>query len=264
MPANIVDISNFDDPVTAPSDSDAGLASGELRNTVQKLADRTRYLYDKWFNVVVSLAALKALTGMTNGEKRFVRGHGWYEFRASDLAVEISPWILEPSAFGAGRWYHELADLLAANLGIATLSSTGKLVQAVPNRMMQFASDWFNDYTTNSATQVDVSGASIALGTAGVVGDLVHVTAHFGIQAVGAGLVDIVVTEAGGADVPVSGAGYTYSGGTTPAFRAGAIGGVHPVGNPGAIVVKLRARGDGTNNCTVYAPGLLTATHMRP
>lgn len=48
MPQNIADVSTFTDPITAPADGDPLNAASIVPLSVQGLADRTRYLFDKF------------------------------------------------------------------------------------------------------------------------------------------------------------------------------------------------------------------------
>lgn len=102
MPTNLTDVDSFD-TATGPSGSDIRNAA-DVRSHLQKLANRTRYLYNR-SNPLADIAALKAIntTGMASGNVRKVTGQGDFTFDSASLLTELIPFVVTPTT-GPGRW----------------------------------------------------------------------------------------------------------------------------------------------------------------
>lgn len=102
---DLTEVDAFTDPVNVIADGEM-LSNAVLRRGHQATANRTRWLYNRAVGVLSDFDELRAVTGMVNGEKAYVQGEGIYEYRASDVTAERVPWIIDPTASGAGRWFH--------------------------------------------------------------------------------------------------------------------------------------------------------------
>lgn len=116
MPQDITDNDEFSSPCTAPADSDSRNAASVL-NPFQKLANRTRWLYNKITNGVPriryfdDLADLVNVTGMVEGDVAVVNDTylGLYIYDASTTGAQIYPWSMKPNGAAdgdPGRWRH--------------------------------------------------------------------------------------------------------------------------------------------------------------
>jgi len=156
---DLTDVDTFTDPVNVIADGEL-LSTAVLRRGHQANANRTRWLYNRAIQQLADFSELRALTGMTNGEKAFVMGEGIFEYRASDTTAERIPWIIDPTASGAGRWFH--VDYAKRPLVYEFSStSTGAFITA-----------------HTSATYADVTGVSIAVPDC-VVGDVLVIDSTF-------------------------------------------------------------------------------------
>jgi hypothetical protein len=102
MPANLTDTDNFDTAITPVGGDTRNAAS--VRDALQTLANRTRYLYNR-LTPLADIAALKAVvtTGMANDTTRVVRALGTFHLDTASAAAEVTPFVVQPNV-GPGRW----------------------------------------------------------------------------------------------------------------------------------------------------------------
>lgn len=119
MPIVLPETDVFDSDLDFPGPLDAGsVASGSPLHTFgSKVANRTRWLYNKITGGVpriqfyTSTAALAAVTGQANGDVAIVNSTylGIYIYDTSNSGADLSPWFIKPSGFldaTPGRWRH--------------------------------------------------------------------------------------------------------------------------------------------------------------
>lgn len=116
MPTNLTDVDSFD-TATGPTGADIRNAA-DVRSHLQKLANRTRYLFNR-INPLADTAALKAIntTGMSTGVSRFVTGQGDFTFDSTSLLTENIPFVITPTT-GPGRWIAATAHRTTKTLRI--------------------------------------------------------------------------------------------------------------------------------------------------
>jgi hypothetical protein len=175
-------------------------AAGEPRTAAsiqapfQTLTNRTKWLKDEIvevaayssgitkFRQAADITALKAITSSSyaDGQVCFVLGYGVYHYTAASAASVSEPWIVKPDdVAGNGRWLHAEYLLKAANSGLATLNSSGKLTSGqLENRIvaMGIAS---GSYTTTGA-EADMTSITTTL-TGLLTGDKVFVDFSAGV-----------------------------------------------------------------------------------
>lgn len=144
MPSIVTEDGSFPETIEVPDDGE-GATSASLEDTfVQDLSNRTRHDHTiltvsgvPRIRSVANVAALKAATGMASGDTRYVDGIGLYFFLAGSLTPEAGIWVVAPNV-GAGRWIHELAGVIVdtTSVGVATFGATGKVLNPVPNRVL--------------------------------------------------------------------------------------------------------------------------------
>jgi hypothetical protein len=124
----------FDETVQVPDGTDARTA-GSLLPAFETLADRTRFFKAqldtgiKRVREFASLGALKALTGMGDGEVALVVGLGLYRYEAAAADASAEPLVLVPNGAG-GRWRHHMASIAGLAGGFASLDSPSGRVKA--------------------------------------------------------------------------------------------------------------------------------------
>ena len=170
--------------------------------------------------VLADFTALRGISNQVLGERMYVQGCGHYEWRASSVAAESLPWIVSPG--GTGRWYHELYAVQAANNGLATLDTNGRVVQLPYNATQLALATRLSATQTISATSfTDVPNLALTL-TGVQVGDIVIIDADVSLWSTNSnfGYVRLIVFD--GAQVPLPDSGATVdcsvnSGNTNPA-----------------------------------------------
>src|SRR5947207_509033 len=135
MPTTINGTPTFANAITVPSAGDAANVASVIP-AFQGVLNNAKAVFDQAnstgvlaVRAVADLAALKALTGMVDGQCAIVRKFGLFVYSDPDATTESLPWIAQPSAAGTGRWFHILESVRAASTGLATLAS-GKVPTA--------------------------------------------------------------------------------------------------------------------------------------
>jgi hypothetical protein len=123
MPSNLTDTSSFD-AVSGPVAVDIRNAAS-VRNALQTLANRTRYLYERLLPLA-DIATLKAISSPADGLVRTVKSKGVYVFDSASVLGEAIPFVVAPNA-GSGRWLHVLYAVQANASGLATLDGSTKV-----------------------------------------------------------------------------------------------------------------------------------------
>lgn len=186
MPQDITDVDEFTSPCTAPADGDTRNATSVL-TPLQKLANRTRWLYNKITNGVprvqyfADLTSLKAVTGQVDGDVALALDGlgrmGIYRYDTAYSGAEVSPYYLKPTGFldgTSGRWVH-----LFYNYGITesddslnrwTFNGPGRVVEALEAVVTSPSSNVYAD----SASWQDVG---LSLTKTLVLGDIVQLAA---------------------------------------------------------------------------------------
>ncbi|MHA0048645.1 tail fiber domain-containing protein [Deinococcus sp. PEB2-67] len=79
-----------------------------------------------------SAGAMRAATGLTDGETAYLEGRGLYRYYAAAVDAPIDPFVLQPDQGAAGRWKLEMIPVSQRGQprGIATLNAQGFLEQA--------------------------------------------------------------------------------------------------------------------------------------
>jgi hypothetical protein len=108
MPTNLTDTSAFTDPVQVPTAGDPVSAGPGtyLRNALQALANRTRYLYDGVPRIrnVANTAALKAITGAVNGDVAILNGGQIYLYKSgATVGTDLAGYRYD-SGVSTGFW----------------------------------------------------------------------------------------------------------------------------------------------------------------
>lgn len=119
---------------------------------------------------VGSLTALRAFTGMLDGEVVYIPFTGLYRYYAGLGENENLPWVLRPDS-NAGRWRLDMVPraLLGQAGGAASLDSNGFLEQSVRNQSITaeklapgaVSSAQLGDITVNDATVLNSNTASV-------------------------------------------------------------------------------------------------------
>jgi hypothetical protein len=212
MPLTLTDSSVFS-PVAVPTGGEARTAAS-VQTPFQALANRTYYLQQlaevlgvPRLKAVADVPSLKALTltGITDGDLRYVPSSGIYRYTAASAAAESLPFIASPNS-GSGRWIHILNDIAGANSGLATLTAAGRAAQMPANAIV--ATGYvgaLSSRVTSSSTYGDIAGASISLPGL-LVGDIVRVDGV--VQLYSAAMANsyarVLVSENGGAYTAVT------------------------------------------------------------
>ena len=173
--------------VVAPATGDARTAASIVAG-LQPLTDRDAYLAEVIFSdgvptiaTVASIAALQAIdttSAVPDGSVRLVDGSdviGAFRFFASASSGAVPYQVIVPTT-GAGRWIRTDAGVWGVANGLATLSSSSRLVQLPPNAIVQQATvDLAHDahFTTGSF----VSGPTVTP-SAVAAGDVFTVAAN--------------------------------------------------------------------------------------
>lgn len=184
MPQDITDVDEFTSPCTAPADGDTRNATSVL-TPLQKLANRTRWLYNKITNGVPrikfysDIADLRDLTGMVNGDVVVVNDTylGLYVYDTGVSGAEVYPWSIKPTGVldgASGRWRHifNTFGVTSATLGSNKwiFNSPGRVVEALEAVVTSPSSNTYAD----SASWQDVG---LSLTKTLVIGDIIQLAA---------------------------------------------------------------------------------------
>lgn len=159
MPTALTETATFDASVPTPDDNE--LATGaNFDGAFQPLANRTQYLRAilettgaKLLRSVADVAALKALTGMASGEVAIVASSDAAYVYDSGSALASDDVLVVTPTTAPGRWKHVARGVADTAYGLATLSSAGKVVQPVPNRLVEVFS--FKSASLSSSLLLD-------------------------------------------------------------------------------------------------------------
>jgi hypothetical protein len=135
MPQNLANNNVYSGTVVAPSNGDL-LTDASFTAGLQPLTNRTTFLYTRLNTGVLRIrtaateAALKALTGMADGDVAVIAGaggmRGMYVFLAGVTTAESSPQVIAPST-GTGRWFLHTYALHNQVRGYAMLDASARL-----------------------------------------------------------------------------------------------------------------------------------------
>lgn len=285
MPTNLTEVDDFTTPVVVPNDGE-GVTAASVVQFAQPLANRTKNLNGiiKTSGVyrhktVADLTALKAVTGMADHDFRYLDGVGLYFFDSTTTPVgDTLPTIIKPGS-GSGQWLLSFIGLFGTTGGLATLNGSNKVIQAVPNRLVQMLkstdatgvggsgaivfTETSSSYTavTGSQGYVDITGANV--------GDLLNVQVHYGMSVVGStgGYVRVEVNDNHGLspvlDPHLESEAYTeqtISAGN-PIYIARHI--LHTVAASGTSRVRFALKCSGTS-VNIRTPISMIVSHWRP
>jgi hypothetical protein len=151
MPTNLSDVDSFP-TATGPAGTDIRNAAS-VRDALQPLANRTRYLFNR-SNPLADLTALKAVStsGMAAGTTRFVTGHGAFTFDDTSALAESLPWVARPTDRPAsnGRW-------IAASAHLTTRTVRIWLGDAITGQLLDIETT-ADVNTNNASTNVLLNG----------------------------------------------------------------------------------------------------------
>lgn len=210
MPTILSESPVFDETVQVPDATDARTA-GSLLPAFETLTDRTRYLKAEQDSGVrrirefASLTALKALTGMADGEVALVVGLGLYRYSASAAEASNEPLIAVPSSAG-GRWRHAQISIAGVASGFASLGTnarvkpeqlSGNLLGAYEATTTGLPSTLtgYNVSGTSSGTAVTLFSATVVSAVTLTAGDNLWVSAKFSARRNSSGGADGVVFQ---------------------------------------------------------------------
>jgi len=145
MPLNLTDVVQYDAAVAVPVDGDVRNAAS-VQTGFQNLANRTAFFNAqigalgsgaKKVRTVASVAALKALLGMADGEIAITNGGFPYAsnlwlYSIGGADTEFLPWIVAPNS-GPGRWYNALQSNV--NLAGGASGAAARWTVPVPNAL---------------------------------------------------------------------------------------------------------------------------------
>lgn len=163
MPQNITDVDEFTSPCSAPADGDTRNAASVL-TPLQKLANRTRYLYNiltstgvQKIRTVGSTAAMKGLSGMAAGDVAILLSGvpQLYVYRSIALAGADLAGMRYDSTTAIGQWVSAWFYLVDTS---GTFSPNPRLdVQTLPppNRIVSIVED---HQVSPSATNATLGG----------------------------------------------------------------------------------------------------------
>lgn len=249
MPSSLTDSSTWGD-VSGPLGGDIRNASG-VRNLLQTIANRTRFLYD-WGIPLANLAALTALPSPTENTIRTVKSFGRYQFVNTGGVLPVdSVLVLNPDVpDGVHQWVHEIFLLKNAISGFASIGPDGKLDRSVARGWMTNAVQAGNAgdpavtaqaFTALSGVYADASGVTATVTGPGTGSYKVIATlrATF-VGAGGTGYAKLVSNDGGGdVDVPLSEESFVLG-----ANEVHKIGGTFVLSTTaGSMTVRLRAKG---------------------
>ncbi len=143
MPQNLVDNNGSFPAQTAPVAGEARTAASVV-TPLQNAADRAAFLKAKLDFIdptatgalrirhVASIAALQAVTDLTEATAIVVDGVGLYLYAPTSTATANSPFVVTPTSVGggAGRWIWEAYGSLDIANGIPKLDSSGRVPTA--------------------------------------------------------------------------------------------------------------------------------------
>lgn len=270
MPQNITDVDEFTDPCTAPADGDTRNAASVL-TPFQKLANRTRYLYNvltstgvRKIRTVASSGALKALTGMVPGDVAILLSGvpQLYVYRSIALAGSDLAGMRYDSTTAIGQWVSAWFYLASLSSGSPRLD-----VQTLPppNRIVDVVEDYqVSPSATNATLGGGIFGPTLSIPVEE--NDIVLIDGHctFSAQSAdGDGYVAIAVE--GTPTLPSKrrwtalGSPYAFLGPLCPSLR-------YVVGTTGTITVRLYQIASNLVSGTpqFIGPQHLHATVIRP
>lgn len=103
MPSNLTDVDSFDTAI-GPLGTDIRNAQS-VRDCMQTVANRTRFLYNRTAIALADVTTLKAVSvsGIANLSIRTVSSQGDYVYDSARSDAESLPWVVAPNT-GTGRW----------------------------------------------------------------------------------------------------------------------------------------------------------------
>lgn len=272
MPTNITEASTWSTPAPVPNDGE-GATAASLLQFAQVFANRTTYLRaivetngPIKFRTVATTTALKALTGNATGDMRYVIGIGFYQFDAGTTpGSDNFPWILKPAS-GAGQWVHELNAIQGGTPGLATTGLDGKVVQAVPNRIIDSKVWRYAGTGSIQATSTAPSTAWVKVTlspltfTSLATSDLVEADADFELASGGTGQVQIALGIDDGGPTIWNETIRSISSATRTRFP------MRTTQNPNAGTNNFAVfiRPNGADDATIYGNGAFRVRVIRP
>jgi hypothetical protein len=167
--------SDSPDPIYVPQDLIDGVTVASLRWSIDPLARRARWLYNKVvggvdrIRTVNSTAAMKAISIPLTGDLCAVIGEGLFRYNTQAWVGAEGPMIYAGTSAGGGRWTSVSKTGAGLAYGLATLDSNGKLVERTRYPTIV-------DYGTGSLSSVSGLNANAEIGNwsfATVAGDYV-------------------------------------------------------------------------------------------
>jgi hypothetical protein len=175
--------------LTGPSELEDADAA-DVNVPFQKVLDNT---YKIACYVLADFTELKALTTMIAGERFYVQGYGYYEWRASSTSTEDLPRVVDPTVAGDGRFH-----LVASELFAGPRMVRRDVLSATPA-------------DSTAAVWTDIAGTSTTLAITGgspvKVGDLVTVEVAAKFANTGAGGSELRAVIVDGNGTPSNGLG---------------------------------------------------------
>lgn len=128
--------------VQVPADGDPANGASLIPG-FQRCADNAKRLLDivtttgaSAVRQVADIAALQALSGMTDGQAALVKKRGLYVYVDPDVTSPLTNWIVAPS-LGTGNWFHINYLLRNVAYGIVALDAAAKVpVANLPNTLL--------------------------------------------------------------------------------------------------------------------------------
>lgn len=204
MPKNLTDDPSTFPTATAPLAGEPRTA-GSVETPFQNAANRAAWLKDRLDNIdptregarrlrrFSSIAALRASGDYPDKTIAQVDGVGIYQFDAASSAVAAEPFVITPTAVGAGagRWIWSALGALNVANGIPQLDGTGKLPTAllaaadgvkitapsIRNGLVSTGYVQAAGTSTTSTTLADVPSAAVSFSAEA--GDIVRAIAAF-------------------------------------------------------------------------------------
>lgn len=279
MPETFVEAATWDTPIQGPNDGESALSDSVKATLTKRLTNRTKYLKDlaevsgvARLRSVADVAALKAVTGQTTSDLRFVKGKGVYRFDSGAAGPEALPWIVQPTV-GGGFWEHEL--VLVQGTDLATVVS-GKVVEPVPYGTRGVAGAGYDGalgstiFTTTSASYVD-SGIEASFAGNVAIGDVLvmHATIRCAMSAAGAsGYVQLaheqnaVTTAILSTVTPVGREGAEDKPVTLHLCARFAVAASFSAGTPHKV--KIQIKSNGTDTAKLFYNAHILMTQVRP
>jgi hypothetical protein len=132
---------------------------------------------------LATVEAVRAFTGMQDGETSYLKGFGLYRYYAEAVDAERLPWVILPTANAGGspgRWKLDMvpAAQLAVPNGVATLDGNGFVSQSLPGQSVAPGQVQNSSLTDAQFALVTINAAAVPNSDTGKPGSLLSFLAH--------------------------------------------------------------------------------------